>query len=306
MRWSDSEGLKYWGPCIHTITKYLGENSMYTRLVAATLILLFALVTPVSAVTNGQPDTTNHYSFVGMVTFYNYDSTGGLVYLWRCSGALIRPTVFLTAGHCTYDDVYNNRDADVARVWFDWNLTDLSRPYLDPKGHKYYEGKPIANPEYIHGSGENGLVGFDTHDVGLVILKKPVKTVGLASLPSKYLVDTLPMNTEVTIVGYGVQYKLQTSGDPYYRWDGLRMRFVAPSLLIQSDDRISDEYLKLTANPAQGKGGTCFGDSGGPILLGGTNTVLGVNSFVTNSNCEGVTYSNRVDTYALAWINGYL
>lgn len=57
----------------------------------------------------------------------------------------------------------------------------------------------------------------------------------------------------------------------------------------------SGEFMKLSANPAQGKGGTCFGDSGGPDLLGGTDIILGINSYVTNRNCAGVTYSNRID-----------
>jgi hypothetical protein len=51
----------------------------------------------------------------------------------------------------------------------------------------------------------------------------------------------------------------------------------------------------LAAKRALQTGGTCFGDSGGPDLLGGTNIVLAVNSYVTNGNCTGVTYSNRVD-----------
>ena len=82
----------------------------------------------------------------------------------------------------------------------------------------------------------------------------------------------------------------------------------APSLLVQSNDVISGEYLKLTANPAQGKGGVCFGDSGGPVLLsqGEDNIVLGVNSFGSNSNCAGLSYANRIDTYALQWIQQYL
>jgi hypothetical protein len=51
------------------------------------------------------------------------------------------------------------------------------------------------------------------------------------------------------------------------------------------------------------RAGTCFGDSGGPDLLGDTNIVLGVNSFVANSLCAGNTYSYRVDTeQALSWI----
>jgi hypothetical protein len=75
----------------------------------------------------------------------------------------------------------------------------------------------------------------------------------------------------------------------------LATRFVAPSQLIQSNNVQSVEFIKLTANPSKGTGGICFGDSGGPDLLGGTNIVLAVNSYGTNGNCAGVTYSNRVD-----------
>ncbi len=54
-------------------------------------------------------------------------------------------------------------------------------------------------------------------------------------------------------------------------------------------------------------GGTCFGDSGGPILSGNSDTVLAVNSYVTNGNCAGVTYSQRIDIpEVLAWIQSFL
>jgi hypothetical protein len=105
----------------------------------------------------------------------------------------------------------------------------------------------------------------------------------------------------VTIVGYGIQERLKKLGP-----GELFTRFFAPSRLIQSNDRITDEFIKLSANPSQGKGGTCFGDSGGPNLLGGTDTILAVNSFVTNNNCAGVTYSFRIDSpEALSFIASF-
>jgi len=69
----------------------------------------------------------------------------------------------------------------------------------------------------------------------------------------------------------------------------------------------ASEYMRLSLNPGGGKGGTCFGDSGGPDLLAGTDTVLAVNSYVTNVNCAGDGYSARVDIpEVLKWIKGFL
>ena len=42
--------------------------------------------------------------------------------------------------------------------------------------------------------------------------------------------------------------------------------------------------------------GICFGDSGGPTLLGDTDTVVGVNSQVNNGRCNGGALAYRLDT----------
>lgn len=90
----------------------------------------------------------------------------------------------------------------------------------------------------------------------------------------------------------------QLDGD---RHPHVAMVYYANAELITSHNRQSDEYLKVTANPGQGKGGVCSGDSGGPALLG--NVVLGIMSYLPNSRCTGVTYSNRLDLdYALDFI----
>ena len=43
------------------------------------------------------------------------------------------------------------------------------------------------------------------------------------------------------------------------------------------------------------RGGSCFGDSGGPILYDSTDVILGVNSFVVNGQCAGVGFAYRTD-----------
>ena len=69
----------------------------------------------------------------------------------------------------------------------------------------------------------------------------------------------------------------------------------------------ASEYMRLSLNASGGTGGTCFGDSGGPDLLGDSNIVLAVNSYVTNVNCSGVGYSSRVDIQeVLDWINSLM
>jgi hypothetical protein len=56
-----------------------------------------------------------------------------------------------------------------------------------------------------------------------------------------------------------------------------------------------------------GSGGTCFGDSGGPIFHGDSNVIAAVNSYVLNLNCVGIGGGYRVDTADdQAFINQFL
>jgi len=264
------------------------------------LVLLLAIVIPASAITNGQPDGDNH-PYVGLLIF----DVGGAP-AWRCSGSLIAPNVVLTAGHCT-------DGADAARVWFDEDVTYDNVPFpLYPyggPGSGAIEGTPYTNPKYRSDEnpygGGNGLPAFSYRDVGIVILDESVYIYEMAELPEAGLVDTFKNKTDLDNVGYGVQELNHGGGPPY--WTGLRVRLYAPSEFISGKFVHSAEYMRISMNASQGKGGTCFGDSGGPNLLGGTDTVLAVNSYVTNYNCAGVGYSSRVDIpEVLDWINSFL
>jgi hypothetical protein len=277
--------------------------------IAMVLVASLCIVGVASAITNGQPDAGRH-PYVGLLVFD--DAPGHPA--WRCSGSLIAPNVVLTAGHCTDGAV-------AARVWFYEDVTYDNVPFpLYPyggSGSGATEGIPYTNPKYRspenpYGGG-NGLPAFSYRDTGIVVLNEPVYMDEYAQLPAAGLVDTLKNKTGVDFVGYGVQYQAQIPGNqvpqppPYYRWTGPRVRMYAPSELVSGKFVHSAEYMRLALNPGGGTGGTCFGDSGGPDFLGGTRTVLAVNSYVTNVNCGGVGYSARVDIpEVLEWINGFL
>jgi hypothetical protein len=277
-----------------------------------------------SAVTNGRPDGNAH-PYVGLMVAQDADG----VPLWRCSGSLISPTVFLTAGHCT------EPPAAHIEIWFDEGpvLTDpdyAAAVAASPTGvvscndSPAFDGYPCQgdtggtphpNPDFCTGCGK-GLPGFARRDVGVVELDAAVPTSVVpeyANLPAPRQVDSLTNKTAIDFVGYGVQFQAQIPGNqlpkppPFFRWTGPRQRLFAPTELVSGKFTHSSEFLRLALNPGGGSGGTCFGDSGGPDLLGATDTVLGVNSYVTNINCSGVGYSQRVDVpEVLAWIESFM
>jgi len=292
-----------------------------TRLAVVVAALAVALpATQAQAITNGRPDGNGH-PYTALMQAMNSDG----VPIWVCSGSLLSPTLFLTAGHCV--------DAPAAHVevWVDTGPIQPDIDYLlalftDPTFsgscnasaafdgypcHGDAGGAPHPHPDFCEGCGQ-GLPHEVYRDVGVVTLDHPVPAsrVGrYAQLATAGQVDTLANKAPVDLVGYGVSDQADIPGKyfpqppPFFRWGGAGLRRYAPSELVSGDFAHSDEFMRFSA---QG-GGTCFGDSGGPDVLGGTDTVVAVNSYVTNANCAGVVYSQRVDIAPVRdWILGFM
>ena len=252
------------------------------RLTAALLIpvaLAFAMVGAVAAITNGEPDGNEH-PYVGLAVFDDADGNP----MWRCSGTLIAPRLFLTAGHCT------EAPAASATIWFEEDvesgIPDNGYPF---GGGTSVDGTPYTHPQF-------NPAAFYLFDLGVVVLDQPAKMKHYGALPDEGALDALAterglQDTTLTAVGYG----LQQINPVFVRGERIRLRATLNLIDLNGTAGIpAGTSVMVSAN--HHTGGTCFGDSGGPQFLNDTNIVVAVTSFGLNGNCAGVGGGYRVDT----------
>ena len=268
----------------------------YSILALATAFMLFQLlIGNAYAISNGVPDGNDHPYVCWIVT---YDGASDYVFLG--SGSLIAQNVVLTAGHVTNDA----GGQPIAYAWVSFSPTASWPPWAG--GGDWIAVVGLGTHPLYNMGGAKGITDWLTYDVGILILSEDVSLAEYAELPSLGQVNTLPMKQNLELVGYGVQYQVRGAGIPpsgNWNWIDFGWRYQTQSELIASNNVMSEQFIRVTANPAQGKGGTCFGDSGSPILLAGTNTIVGVCSWGTNGNCAGVSYDQRIDIpEILPWI----
>jgi secreted trypsin-like serine protease len=242
------------------------------------VLLLIGSAIPVAAVTSGVPDGDEH-PHVGLLVF---DVEGAPA--WRCSGTLLSPTVMLTAGHCTFG-------TDGGRVWFDPVVT--GNPEYPFSGATSVEFAEIyTHPDYDDDA-------FFMFDVGVVILSEPVVRDTYGVLADVGLLDQLAtkrglQDRSFTVVGYGIQ-----SIVPEFQADLVRYRGDVQLIDVKGTAGIpAGTSATFTNSPGKGKGsgGTCFGDSGGPVFHSDSNVIAAVTSFGLNANCVGIGGAYRVDT----------
>lgn len=297
--------------------------------------LIAALALPAAAVTYGEPDEDGHpyVGMILFYDPDYYDARFDDYGAWfSCSGTAVSDTVFLTAGHCAYGighegaSTTENGDGSGGNdVWVSFGSYDVTNvldddetndfpsswdylpPELDPADKDLLDAdrrqwfvdngwirgsESIPHPEYRY-------FGFpNTHDVGVILFESgslPESSAVIA--PEGYVDDqvTSPGHSRkvaLRTVGYGIQEVY-----PFYHSED--SRWTSTSWIVNLKSALTDGYnIHSSNNPGGGQGtsgGSCFGDSGGPVFLEDTTTIVGIVSFGMNYNCKGADFAYRVD-----------
>jgi hypothetical protein len=257
---------------------------------------------PAGAIVKGQPDDGEH-PYVGELLFFvpdaidpRFTDPGGW---FTCTATLVDADTAVTAGHCTFavgegGALPADPRAGGTDMWFnieeepDFSILPPSAGFVPDRNEERYDAWSAAldssdqwhratsftHPEYVDAE-------FFLHDVGVIELEDPISLDEYGVLPSLGYLDQFDgpnKNAQLfTSVGYG----LEKSGPKTAEGGDTRRK--ADQKLVNLNGVYGLE--NVAAKFSHSKGGTCFGDSGGPTLVANTNQIVAVTSFGHTLTC---------------------
>jgi hypothetical protein len=262
------------------------RHSIRLALAVAVAAVPFAFAGAAHPVTNGVPDGTAH-PYVGVASS---GVPGGIF----CSGTLLSPTVFLTAGHCT-------------AAFEGYGVKPFISVDASGSPGTYVTGVPHTYPGFFNVAPQGlGVPASIGGDIGVVVLDQAVSLAQYGRLPAAGLLDSRTARTSAyTFVGYGAQELAAGPGGRFPLFSFVRTS--APTSLINAANAIGDEFARFSTSPGGGGGGIGPGDSGAPVLVGSGPTIAAIGSHVVDPFASGEAYFTRMDTpAALAFVRSFL
>lgn len=300
--------------------------------VVGVLALLAGIAFPAWAITDGEPDGNDHPQ-VGQLLFYvpdaidpRFNDPGGW---FSCSGTLLTGGRVLTAGHCTFavgldgtttktvDSPLVDTDGDGVAdngtggndIWVnfeeapDFSILPPSSTFVpDNNADRYVAWVTALNAssEWHHGTAnphpDYNDNAFVLADAGIMMLDEDPGVGAVGALPSVGHLDQYKSarrnDTRFTPVGYGLN-----TGFPTFLGGDTRQKASVMLVSLEGTFGIpTGTSVVFSSNPGKPhRGGTCFGDSGGPVFEGDTNLIVAVTSFGITLNCQEPGGYYRID-----------
>jgi hypothetical protein len=246
---------------------------------------------PAQAITGGEPDGDRHPN-VGLIAFY--DSEGR----FRCSATLVSPTLLITAAHCTAGTLGKTAVSfePVVAEQPPSPLPVAANPAVGYTAAELAAAGLLSGTAYTHPQYSNFTDLDNGNDVGVVVLDAPVTGIAPATLASGNYLDQFAQpalnGTIFDVVGYGTEVRAAEDGPQQPQpmsYPLIRRYTTSPG------QKLTPQVLQLNGNPndVHGGGGTCFGDSGGPVFLNGY--LVAVTSYGYTGNCRYLGGYQRIE-----------
>lgn len=263
------------------------KSTMPAAILSLAAVTLLIIPSVARAIVYGFEDISNAFPNTGAFIVKS-PTTGDIFPI--CSGTLISPTVFLTASHCT---AFFEQDLApqgyTAFVSFDNPIPfgDLTTNHtrLIPVT------RVVTNPGFNQSQNDPGDIAV------LLVSARDTRGITPAALPPAGLLDQLSaqnglQSARFTPVGYGLQNRVNGGGPPFFQ-----DRNPVPRMFASSGfNSLNQAFLRLSQNPSNGNGGTCFGDSGGPNFFNHNGgTVVAAITITGDSVCRSTNVTYRLD-----------
>ncbi|KAJ9058864.1 hypothetical protein DSO57_1007802 [Entomophthora muscae] len=207
----------------------------------------------------------------------------------QCGGMAYRPSVVLTAAHCT---IFEDQDWTVRFRYYDF------RRKLNPT-NEFQIAKRRRHPEY-------SSIRFDLNDVAMWKIKG---TFDL--LDNEYVkIDTTSISQSegrmLKVIGWG---SLKRGGSPHHKLMEVELPTFNIQACVQSlatEEKVVDPSVMFCAGFPEGGKDSCQGDSGGPIFLTKNQTFVVVGIVSWGHGCASPGFPGiftRLDAFAsfLGW-----